>query len=229
MHSGNFSIVPGKPLDEDIIKENIPAIEKGASNLGKQIENAMLFGVPTVIAINRFSSDTDAEVQAVRELALAAGASAVEVSDVWAKGGEGGAKLAEAVVEAANKPKEFKFLYDLDWSIKKKISAIAKKIYGASDVEYARPARIKMTRYRKLGWDKLPICMAKTHLSLSHDPALKGRPEGFTLPVQDINASIGAGFLYALCGAIRTMPGLPTTPAGENVDIDENGQTVGLF
>lgn len=229
MHSGRFKVVPGKPLDPSLLEENVKAVEEGCSNLEKQIENVGLFGVPAVVAINRFSTDTEAEIEAVRERALAAGAVAAEVSEVWAKGGAGGVKLAEAVVEAANMEKDFKFLYDLDWSIKKKISTIARKIYGAGDVSYSAEALKKIRLYKKLGWDKLPICMAKTHLSLSHDPKLKGRPEGFTLPVQDIMASVGAGFLYALCGEIRTMPGLPTHPAGERVDIDEKGQIVGLF
>ncbi|RKY01610.1 formate--tetrahydrofolate ligase, partial [Candidatus Poribacteria bacterium] len=230
VHSGRYKAVPGKPLDPGLLEEDVKAVEEGCANLEKQIENAKLFGVPAVVAINKFDTDTDKEIEAIKERALAAGAVAAEVSEVWAKGGEGGIKLAEAVVEAANMPKQFKFLYELDWPIEKKIETIATKIYGAGSVEFLPEARRKIRLYKKLGWDKLPICMAKTHLSLSHDPNLKGRPEGFTLPVRDIHASIGAGFLYALCGDIRTMPGLPSHPAGEKIDIDlETGKIVGLF
>jgi len=152
----------------------------------------------------------------------------VALSEVWAKGSRGGEDLAHAVVRACRKKSNFKLLYPQDWPIKKKIETIAKKIYGAASVEYEEAAEKAITLYTKLGFDKLPLCMAKTHLSLSHDPKLKGCPRGFVLPVRDVRASVGAGFLYPLCGAMRTMPGLPTHPAGEKVDIDKNGKTVGL-
>jgi len=229
MHSGNFKVVAGKPLDEGLITENIPAIEAGCANLGKQIENANRFGVPVVVAVNRFGTDTDKEVQAVREFAQSAGAFAVGESNVHAKGGEGGAELAEAVVAAADQPSDFKLLYPDDASIKDKIETICKKMYGAAGVKYERLARKQIKAYTELGYDKLPMCMAKTHLSLSHDAKLKGRPEGFTVPIREVRASVGAGFLYPLCGEMRTMPGLPSRPAGEKVDIDENGNVVGLF
>ena len=229
MHSGEFSVVAGKPLDKGLVQENLAALRAGSVNLVKHLENVARFGVPAVVAINRFSPDTDNEVQLLREIALEAGADSVAISDVWAKGGEGGKELAQAVVEAAEKPSDFRFLYPLDWSIKKKIKAIATKIYGAADVSYDTAASSKIRQFTKLGYDRLPICMAKTHLSLSHDPKLKGRPEGFVLPIRDIRASVGAGFLYPLCGEMRTMPGFPSKPSYENVDIDEDGNIVGLF
>jgi len=165
----------------------------------------------------------------VREAAVAAGAEDAVVSEVWAKGGEGGAKLAEAVVAACEKPSQLKFLYPLDIPIKEKIEAIATKVYGADGVDYSAAAERKINLYTKFGYDKLPINMAKTHLSLSHDPARKGVPKNYTLPIPDIRASVGAGFLYPLCGEMRTMPGLPSRPVFMEVDIDEEGKTVGLF
>ncbi len=229
MHSGEFKVVAGRPLDPGLVAENLPALKAGSVNLVKHLENAALFGVPVVVAINRFTPDTDNEIELLREIALDAGASDVAISNVWAKGGEGGVEVAEAVVRAAEKPSDFKFLYRDTSSIKAKIKAIATKVYGAANVSYTPEASRKIRQFTKLGYDKLPICMAKTHLSLSHDPTLKGRPEGFTLPIRDIRASVGAGFLYPLCGEMRTMPGLPSVPAFTKVDIDENGQTVGLF
>jgi len=229
MHSGDFTVVAGKPLDKGLLEENIDAVARGCANLAKHIENVKLFGIPSVVAINRFSTDTENEVEAVRKEALAAGAEAVVVSDVHAKGGEGGAEMAEAVVAACEKPSNFKLLYDADDTVENKIEAIATKIYGADGVTFLPAAKRAVKRLVKLGVDKLPICMAKTHLSLSHDPTLKGRPTGFTIPVRDIKASAGAGFLYALLGEMRTMPGLPSVPAGEAVDIDDDGNIVGLF
>ena len=181
-------------------KENVDAVLKGCSNLEKMIENMKLFGVPAVVAINHFDSDTEAEVNAVRDRALAAGAEDAVTSKVWLKGGEGGTELAEAVAKAAEKPSDFKFLYPLDWPIKKKIETIATKIYGADGVDYSPVAEKKIDLYTKQGFDKLPMCMAKTHLSLSHDPDLKGRPTGFTVPIRDVKASVGAGFLISAAG-----------------------------
>jgi formate--tetrahydrofolate ligase len=227
-HSGRFRVVAGKPLDEGLTKENIPAIEEGICNLQKHIENVNSFGVPTVVAINRFTADTDKEIELVKRRAMESGATACEVSEVWLKGSPGGLDLARAVIKAAQSPKNFKFLYPLDIPIKEKIRTIATKIYGAKDVEYSQIAEDKIKIYTERGWDNLPICMAKTHLSLSHDPNLKGRPRDFILPVRDIRASVGAGFLYPLCGTMQTMPGLPTRPVGENIDIDEKGNIIGL-
>ena len=229
MHGGAGKVIAGKPLPPEIIQENIPALTKGCENLIKHIENMRLFGVPSVVALNHFDSDTDLEVEEVRKIALEHGAFGFAVSNVWAKGGEGGLELAREVERASNVKSEFKYLYDINMPLEEKIETIAKKIYGADGVEFQSQAKAKIKLYKNLGYDNLPICMAKTHLSISHDPALKGRPHGFTLPVRDIKASIGAGFLYPLCGDMRTMPGLPSVPAGNNIDIDENGTIRGLF
>lgn len=229
MHSGKYNVVAGKPLDPGLTSEDLDGVEKGCSNLEAQIENMKEFGLPVVVAINHFVHDTDREVEIVRRKALEAGAEDAVLSEVWAKGGAGGEALAEAVVRACDKPSNFRFLYPLDASIKEKIEIIATEIYGADGVDYAPMAEEKVKLYNKMGLDKLPICMAKTHLSLSHDPALKGRPKGFRLPIRDIRASVGAGFLYPLCGDMRTMPGLPAIPAGTKIDIDENGVIRGLF
>jgi formate--tetrahydrofolate ligase len=230
MHGGGFEFIPGQGVDRELMeKENVDAVLKGCANLEKMIENMALFGVPAVVAINHFDSDTQAEVDAIRDRALAAGAEDAVTSKVWLKGGEGGTELAEAVAKAAEKPSDFRFLYSLDLPIKEKIETIAKKIYGADGVDYSALAEKKIALYTKQGFDKLPMCMAKTHLSLSHDPSLKGRPTGFRVPIRDVRASVGAGFLYPLLGEMRTMPGLPKEPAGNRVDIDENGNIVGLF
>jgi len=207
----------------------VAAVIKGAENLVKHIENLKLFGVPVVVAINRFLYDTEKETDAIKAIAKASGAMDVALSEVWEKGGEGGKDLANAVVKMCGQKSDFKFLYPLEAPIKEKIETIAKKIYGAKDVEYSEEAEKKIKYYTEQGYDKLPINMAKTHLSLSHDPALKGRPRGFTLPVRDIRVSAGAGFLYPLCGTMCTMPGLPSCPAGTKVDIDKAGRVRGLF
>ena len=230
MHGGAFKFPPGvKPPQEEIEKENLPALEAGAQNLVKHIENMRLFGLPVVVAINAFSYDTEAELAAMERISLQAGADAAVPSHVHARGGEGGAALAEAVAAACDRPSEFKYLYDLDAPIKDKIETISKTIYGAAGVDYAPEADKKIAKFTEQGYGNLPICMAKTHLSLSHDPSLKGRPTGFVVPIRDIRPSVGAGFLYPLCGEMRTMPGLPTRPAAVDVDIDEDGNTVGLF
>ena len=230
MHGGGFEFIPGQGVDKELMdKPNVEAVVKGCENLEKMIENMKMFGVPVVVAINNFTADTQEEIDAVRERAKAAGAEDAVVSEVWLKGGDGGTELAEAVVRAAEKPSEFKFLYPLDWPIKKKIETIAEKIYGADGVDYSAEAEKKIDLYTKQGFDKLPMCMAKTHLSLSHDPNLKGRPTGFRIPVRDVRASVGAGFLYPILGEMRTMPGLPKVPAGTKVDIDDDGNIVGLF
>ena len=230
MHGGGFEFIPGQGVDKELMdKPNVEAVVKGCENLEKMIENMKMFGVPVVVAINNFTADAQEEIDAVRERAKAAGAEDAVVSEVWLKGGDGGTELAEAVVRAAEKPSEFKFLYPLDWPIKKKIETIAEKIYGADGVDYSAEAEKKIDLYTKQGFDKLPMCMAKTHLSLSHDPNLKGRPTGFRIPVRDVRASVGAGFLYPILGEMRTMPGLPKVPAGTKVDIDDDGNIVGLF
>jgi formate--tetrahydrofolate ligase len=230
MHGGGFEFIPGQPVDKDAMQRpNIEAVSKGCANLEKMIENMKLFGIPVVVAVNNFDSDTKEEIEIIRQRAKAAGAEDALVSKVWLKGGDGGRELAEAVVKAADKPSDFKFLYPLDWPIKKKIETIATKIYGADGVDYLPLAEKKIDTYTKQGFDKLPICMAKTHLSLSHDPNLKNRPTGFRVPIRDVRASVGAGFLYPLLGEMRTMPGLPKVPAGTRIDIDDDGKIVGMF
>ncbi len=229
MHSGKFRVVAGRPLDKAITTENIPALEEGICNLEKHIENVKLHGLECVVAINQFGTDTKDEIKFVKRYAEKAGALAAVPSQVHAKGGRGGVKLAEAIVEAAEKKTTFKYLYPNSMSIKEKIETIATKVYGADGVDFSAKANQQIERYTKEGYDKLPICMAKSHLSLSHDPKLKGRPTGFTVPIREIRASVGAGFLYPLCGAMSTMPGLPSSPAGERVDIAKDGRVVGLF
>jgi len=230
MHGGGITLIPGHKVDKETMgRENVGAVEKGCENLEKQIENLRLFGIPVVVAINRFDTDTEDEIEVIREKAKSAGAEKAVINEVWAKGGEGGFELAEAVVEACEKKNTFHYLYPLDMPIKEKIETIATKIYGADGVEYSSLAERKIKLFTQWGLDKLPICMAKTHLSLSHDPNLKGRPRGFKVPIRDVRPSAGAGFLYPLCGEMRTMPGLPSHPAGMDVDIDEEGKTVGLF
>ena len=229
MHGGGPKVVAGKPLAHEYTNENLDLVEKGCSNLLRLIGNARAFGLPVVVAINRFKDDTDAEVALVRKIAQAAGAEDAVVSNHWAEGGKGAVNLAEAVVAACAKPHEFKFLYPLDLSIKQKIEAIVTKVYGGAGVEYSPEAEKKIELYTKQGFDKLPICMAKTHLSLSHDPNLKGAPTGFTVPVRDIRASVGAGFLYPLLGTMSTMPGLSTRPGYFDIDIDvKSGKIIGL-
>ncbi|MDH7484788.1 MAG: formate--tetrahydrofolate ligase [Anaerolineae bacterium] len=229
MHGGGPRVVAGIPLDPAYKEENLELLEKGLCNLEANIKIALRFGIPVVVAINRFNTDTQAEIEMVKKAAVAAGAEAACVSEVWARGGEGGAELAEAVVAACEKPSNFRYLYPLDIPIKDKIETIATQIYGADGVDFEPAARDKLKLYTDLGYDKLPINMAKTHLSLSHDPAWKGVPRNYRLPVRDIRASVGAGFLYPLCGTMRTMPGLPSRPVFMDIDIDlETGKVVGL-
>ncbi len=229
MHGGGPKVVAGRPLDAAYQEENLELLEKGLENLKANIGIARQFGVPVVVAVNRFTADTDAEIEMVRKAALDAGADDAVESNVWAKGGEGGAALAEAVVKACEKPSKFQFLYPLDIPIKDKIEAIVTKVYGADGADYSAAAESKIRLYTRLGYDKLPLNMAKTHLSLSHDQAWKGVPKNYTVPIRDIRASVGAGFLYPLLGEMRTMPGLPSRPVFMDVDIDETGKTLGLF
>ncbi len=229
MHGGGPKVVAGRPLDKAYTEENLGLLEKGMANLLKHIENTKLFGVPVVVAINSFKYDTKAEVQLVKRLVEEAGSVAIPCTH-WMNGGKGAIELGEAVMDAAKQKSNFEFLYPLDWPIKEKIETIATKIYGAAGVDYSPEAEAKIALYTKLGFDNLPMCMAKTHLSLSHDVALKGRPTGWRLPIRDIRASVGAGFLYPLCGTMRTMPGLPTRPVFYDVDLDlKTGKVVGLF
>ncbi len=230
MHGGGPKVLAGRPLASEYTDENLGLLGKGLPNLAVHIRNAIGFGVPVVVAVNRFTSDTDAEIEMVRQSALAAGAEDAVMSDHWAEGGAGAVALARAVIAASGKMGSFRYLYPLEWDIKKKIETIATRIYGASAVDYKPAAEAKIELYTRLGYANLPICMAKTHLSLSHNPAWKGVPTGYRLPVRDIKASVGAGFLYPLCGDMRTMPGLPTRPAFYDVDLDlDSGKVVGLF
>jgi formyltetrahydrofolate synthetase len=230
MHGGGPKVVAGKPLDSAYTDENLDLLRAGLGNMQHHIKNALRFGVNVVVAINSFKDDTPAEVELVRQAALEAGAEDAVVCTHWMHGGAGAIKLAEAVIKAAEKSTNFKFLYPLDLSIKEKIEIICKEIYGADGVDYLPEAEAKIELYNRLGFDKLPMNMAKTHLSLSHDPNLKGVPKGFRVPIRDIRASVGAGFLYPLLGEMRTMPGLPTRPVFYDVDLDlETGRVVGLF
>jgi len=230
MHGGGPRVVAGKPLAPEYTDENLDLLAKGLPNLIAHIRNARRFGVPTVVAVNRFTSDTDAEIEIIRRASLEAGAEDAVAATNWSDGGAGAVDLAKAVIAACEKPVDFKFLYPLEWDIKKKIETIAAEIYGADGVEYAPDAEAKIALYTRLGFDKLPICMAKTHLSLSHNPEWKGVPRNYKLPVRDIRASVGAGFLYPLCGDMRTMPGLPTRPVYYDVDLDlKTGRVTGLF
>jgi formyltetrahydrofolate synthetase len=229
MHSGRFRVVAGRPLDPGLLREDLKAVEDGIANLEKQIENVRLFGVPVVVAVNVFPTDTEAEIDLIRQRSLGAGAEGAYRSDVWAKGGAGAEELAHGVLKAAERPRQFRFLYELDRPIKEKIEAIATKIYGADGVDYAPAAEAQIKKYTELGYGNLPICMAKTHLSISHDPSLKGRPRGFRVPIREVRASMGAGFLYPLLGEMRTMPGLPSQPNTWKIDLDDDGNVVGLF
>jgi formyltetrahydrofolate synthetase len=230
MHGGGPKVVAGKPLDSAYTDENLGLLRAGLPNMQHHIRNALKFGIPVVVAVNSFASDTPAEVELVRKAAVEAGAEDAVVCTHWMDGGKGAKRLAEVVVRAAEKPSKFQFLYPLDWSIKRKIETICTQIYGADGVDYAPEAEQKIELYTRLGFDKLPLCMAKTHLSLSHDPERKGVPKGYRIPIRDIRASFGAGFLFPLLGTMRTMPGLPTRPVFYDVDLDlKTGRVVGLF
>ena len=230
MHGGAGNVVAGKPLPKELVEENLAALEKGSGNLAAHIRIARLFGVPVVVAVNRFATDTDKETKFLEKAARDAGAYRAVMTDHWARGGAGAEDLARATLEACEQKKEFRFLYELDTPIRDKIEILATKVYGAEGVDFLGAAEKKLKLYTDLGYGKLPICMAKTHLSLSHEPSWKGVPRNFRLPVRDIRASVGAGFLYPLCGDMRTMPGLPSRPAFEAVDLDlETGRVKGLF
>jgi len=230
MHGGGPKVVASKPLAPEYTDENLELLRAGLGNLQHHVRNAKKYGVNVVVAVNSFASDTPAEVELVRQAALEAGAEDAVVARHWMEGGAGATALAEAVVKAAEKPSSFKQLYPLELSIKEKIETICREIYGADGVEYTPEAEAKIELYTKLGFADLPLCMAKTHLSLSHDANLKGVPKGFIVPIRDIRASVGAGFLYPLLGTMRTMPGLPTRPVFYDVDVDlKSGKVVGLF
>ena len=229
MHGGGPKVTAGQPLHPDYTLEHLGLVEKGCSNLIRMIRSARLFGVPVVVAVNRFAHDTPAEIDLVRKLALQAGAYDAVASNHWAEGGAGAADLGRAVLAACEQPAGFRFLYPLEAGIKSKIETIVREVYGGSGVEYLPQAQQKIDLYERLGFGNLPICMAKTHLSVSHDPSLKGAPTGFIVPVRDVRASVGAGFLYPLLGTMSTMPGLPTRPAYYDIDLDPaTGRVIGL-
>jgi formyltetrahydrofolate synthetase len=205
------------------------AIEKGMANVRRHLQIIKTYGVPAVVAVNRRPGDTNEECELVKRLAIEAGANGAEINDGFSRGGPGAADLAEAVVEACDQPNSFRYLYEDDAPIQDKIEAVAKRVYGAKEVYFYPEAEAKLSQFTRDGLSHFPVCMAKTHLSLSADPTLLGAPEHFTLPVRDIRAYTGAGWLVPLCGDITQMPGLGKTPAALNVDIDEEGRTVGLF
>jgi formate--tetrahydrofolate ligase len=230
MHGGVGKIVAGKPLDPALLTENVEAVRAGAANLAKHIENVRMFGIPAVVAINSFPTDTPAEVEAIREVAMAAGARDAVVATHFTDGGRGAADLAEAVWAATEDPsRSFQLLYPDEAPLGEKIHTIVTKVYGADGMEFTPRAQRQLKQYEELGYGHLPVCMAKTQYSLSHDAGLKGRPSGFTVPIREIRLSAGAGFITPICGDMRTMPGLPSKPGGENIDIDAEGNVVGLF
>jgi formate--tetrahydrofolate ligase len=227
VHSGKYRVVAGRPLPPALLEENPDDVLAGGANLVKQVENVRLHGVTPVVAINGFPEDHRSEHEAIAELASSLGVRAV-VSTPFANGGEGAAELAEAVMEATEVDSEFAFLYPDDASLREKIETVATKVYGADGVDYSPTAVRQLDTYELNGFGRLPVCIAKTHLSISSDPALKGAPTGWRLPVREVRASVGAGFVYPICGDMRTMPGLGSDPAAFHIDIDEHGEIVGL-
>jgi formate--tetrahydrofolate ligase len=227
-HSGRFKVKPGVPLDPALARENLDALYEGASNLVHHVRNVRGFGIPAVVAVNRFPFDTPAELEAVKKIGLEAGAAAAVESRVHAEGGAGGADLATAVMNAVGEGAAAKPHFAADAPVREKIEAVASKVYGAKGVAFSTEAEGTLRSLKKEGLDRLAVCMAKSHLSTSHDASLKGAPTGFVLPVREIRLSAGAGFVVALCGDITTMPGLPSRPAGERIDVDADGNVTGL-
>ena len=226
-HSGKYKIVAGRPLPEDLLAENPDDVAAGAANLRKQIANIRLHGVPAVVAINAFPTDHASEHEVIRQIAAEENARAA-VSTHFPDGGRGAIELAEAVEEATAEPSDYHVLYPDSASLRDKIHAVATKVYGADGVEYSAQAARQLDTYERAGFGHLPVCIAKTHLSISSDPSLKGAPTGWTLPVREVRASVGAGFVYPICGDVRTMPGLSAHPAAARIDLDPDGQIVGL-
>jgi formyltetrahydrofolate synthetase len=235
MHGGVGHVVAGKPLDPALAAENPEGVARGCANLVQHIEIVRGYGIPAVVAINSFPGDRESEVGVVRDAALAAGAQAAVVSDHFARGGEGAAELAHAVWAAASEAPAaedghgFRFLSRDEATLEERITRIATRVYGAAGVDFLGEAAKQLHEFERLGYGHLPVCMAKTQLSLSHDPELKGRPTGYRVPIRDARLFAGAGFVTVYCGDMLMMPGLPSRPSGENVDIDANGETVGLF
>ena len=226
-HSGNHRIVAGKALPEALLAENPDEVHEGGANLRKQIENIRIHGVTPVVAINAFPDDHPSEHAAIAEIAASVGVRSA-VSTHFSDGGRGGADLAQAVAEAADEPSDFAFLYPDAASLREKIEIVATKVYGADGVDVAPAASRQLDNYERNGFGDLPVCIAKTHLSISSDPSLKGAPTGWRLPVREVRASVGAGFVYPICGDMRTMPGLGTHPAAHEIDVDADGNIVNL-
>ncbi|MDH4075056.1 MAG: formate--tetrahydrofolate ligase, partial [Acidimicrobiia bacterium] len=226
-HSGRHRIVAGRPLPEALLAENPDEVHEGGPNLRKQLENITIHGVTPVVAINAFPGDHPADIAAIGQIAEACGARWA-LTTHFTNGGAGAAELAELVAEAADEPNRFQLLYPDEASLKDKIDAVATQIYGADGVTYTAEADRQLATYTAAGFGNLPVCVAKTHLSLSSEPSRKGAPTGWTLPVREVLASVGAGFVYPICGEMRTMPGLGTHPAALRIDIDDRGQIVGL-
>jgi formate--tetrahydrofolate ligase len=227
VHSGRFRVVAGRPLPLEMVKENPDDVWAGAANLRKQVENIKIHGVTPVVAINAFPTDHPSELAAVRQIAEELGVRSA-VCNNFAQGGRGATDLAEVVDAAAREPSSFHFLYPAEASLREKIEAVATKIYGADSVEYYPPAAEQIDSFERNGFGRLSVCIAKTHLSISSDPKLKGAPTGWKLPVREVRASVGAGFVYPICGDMRTMPGLPSSPNAVRIDIDDKGEIVGL-
>jgi len=229
MHGGGPKVSPGKPLAKAYVEEDVELVRKGLPNLLAHLGIVRKFGVPAVVAINAFPTDTEAEWNVIKEAALKAGAVDAVVTRNWAEGGDGAVALAEAVVRAADRPSRVEPFYPLELSIKEKIERIAREVYGAEHVSYSAEADKAIDKYGELGFGQLPICMAKTQYSLSHDPALKCAPKGFIFPINDVRVAAGAGFIYPLSGEINTMPGLSSKPGYMGMDIDvETGRIIGL-
>jgi formate--tetrahydrofolate ligase len=226
-HSGKHRIVAGRPLPEALLAENPDEVHVGGANLRKQIENIRLHGVPAVVAINAFPDDHPSEHAAIAEIAESMGARSA-VCTHFADGGRGATDLAQAVAEAADEPSDFHFLYPESAPLREKIEIVAREVYGADGVDYDPPAARQLDSYERNGFGHLPVCIAKTHLSISSDPSLKGAPTGWRLPVREVRASVGAGFIYPICGDMRTMPGLGAHPAAHKIDLDADGNIMNL-
>lgn len=226
-HAGKYRIVAGRPLPDEMLVENPDDVYEGAANLRQQIANVRAHGVTPVVAVNAFPTDHPSERDAILDVAAQEGVRAA-VSTHYTTGGKGAAPLAEAVMDACAEPSEFQLLYPDEMSLADKIDTVAQRIYGADGIDLSPMARRQLEIYERAGFGRLPVCIAKTHLSLSSDPALTGAPRGWRLPVREVRASAGAGFIYPICGDMRTMPALSSAPAAERIDIDADGEVVGL-
>ena len=226
--SGRFEVKPGRPLPENLFVEDLEALHAGRANLEGHLDILRKYGIPIVVAINRFPTDTDLEIQAVREIALAAGAAHVAVSDAFSQGGAGAEELARCVISACEHPSHFKFLYDLDRPLVEKLEIIAREIYGADGLEIEPLARKQLDLFQALGFGSLPVCVAKTQYSFSHDPHRLGRPTGYRFPIREARLSAGAGFVYVLAGEMSTLPGLPASPAALRIGVNERGEIFGI-